>query len=278
MHENSRASNSTVAGNRTCPAGEQFFQSDYPAARSKVAFHVLARNPVRIYARKHETRQPTQLGLSRPMSPTGRAQSGGASWSLNAHPWAEHSVSSELFDEFSPIFHLFFRTFASVSHHLGRRDISHLEVQMKTMLLLTVVLAQSALAADSQPCRLLNATLKGAYVITFTGTAGGPAFNNNPGPFAAVGIIVFDGRGNLEVRATTSILGFILPGHFSGTYTLNPDCTGTMTWTTGSTFEIPTNYFVSTPHGRHISILQTNEGTIITGTASRLDNTGFRPD
>jgi len=150
---------------------------------------------------------------------------------------------------------------------------------MKTMLLLTIVLAQSALGADSQQCRLQNATLQGAYVISFTGTAGGPAFNNNPGPFAALGRIVFDGRGNLAATFTTSILGFIIRGsQFSGTYILNPDCTGTMTFETGSTFEAPTSDIVSTPHGRHISIIQTNEGTIITGTASRLDNTGFRPD
>ena len=144
---------------------------------------------------------------------------------------------------------------------------------MKTMLLLTIALAQAPVWADSQPCRMENATLKGTYVITFTGTAGGPAFGNPPAGrlFAAVGKIVYDGLGNLDFTFTSSIGGFIIQnGHFGGTYSVNPDCTGTMVFN-GSTFETPAFDIISTPHGRQVTMIQTNTGTIITGTAVRMD-------
>jgi hypothetical protein len=144
---------------------------------------------------------------------------------------------------------------------------------MKIPLLLTIALAHSDLCAQSQQCNRQNMTLNDAYVVSFTGTAGGPIFNNSTGPFAAVGRIVFDGNGNLQLTATTSIIGFIIPGSlFTGTYTVNRDCTGTMRFATGSSHGVPTFDIVSTPGGRHISIIQTNTGTVITGKAIRLDH------
>jgi hypothetical protein len=146
-----------------------------------------------------------------------------------------------------------------------------LEVQVKTILLLALALAQAPLWAQSQPCTLQNATLKGAYLSSFTGTAGGAVFNNSTGPFAAVGRIVYDGLGNLQATFTSSIVGFIVQGDsFVGTYTVNPDCTGSMTFT-NPPMESPAFDIVIRPHGRQVTIIQTNTGTTITGTAVRLD-------
>ncbi len=57
-----------------------------------------------------------------------------------------------------------------------------------------------------QPCSV--ATLNGRYGLTFSG---------------------FDGNGNLSAVETVSLGGLIHPVNLPGTYTVNSDCTGTLT-------------------------------------------------
>ena len=46
------------------------------------------------------------------------------------------------------------------------------------------------------------------------------------GPFAEVGRQTFDGEGNTDATATLSANGNIMTVTIEGTYTVNPDCTG----------------------------------------------------
>ena len=55
---------------------------------------------------------------------------------------------------------------------------------------------------------------------------------NNPAPVAALGVLTFDGAGNLTGFDTVSFNGAIYERTITGTYTVNPDCTGTISWTT----------------------------------------------
>ena len=74
-----------------------------------------------------------------------------------------------------------------------------------------------------------NATLRGSFGFTSTGTllAIPPP---SAGPFAEIGRQTFDGTGdNTEGAATLSANGNINHVTFSGTYVVNPDCTGSMT-------------------------------------------------
>jgi hypothetical protein len=74
-----------------------------------------------------------------------------------------------------------------------------------------------------------NATLQGSFGFTSTGTllALPPP---SAGPFAEIGRQTFDGTGdNTEGTATLSANGNINHVTFSGTYVVNPDCTGSMT-------------------------------------------------
>ncbi|PYX79850.1 MAG: hypothetical protein DMG70_26190 [Acidobacteria bacterium] len=49
------------------------------------------------------------------------------------------------------------------------------------------------------------------------------------GPRTAVGVFTFDGTGNLHNGvATSSLAGAVASETFSGTYAVNPDCTGTI--------------------------------------------------
>jgi len=89
---------------------------------------------------------------------------------------------------------------------------------------LALGIAPEARAGDKE-CS--NATLKGKFAFTSTGfiTAPPPL----AGPFAITGAQTFDGNGAFTAAATVSQNGNIIPVSIAGTYTVNPDCTGTLT-------------------------------------------------
>ena len=111
-------------------------------------------------------------------------------------------------------------------------------------------------------------TLRGSYVFSASG------FNIVGGvqqPKAIVEVIAFNGDGTLDVpAATVSLNGVIirsLPS--SGTYTVEDDCTGTITLN-GPAFDI----FLS-KGGDDISMIQTNPNTVFQGLATRRSRTRF---
>jgi hypothetical protein len=79
-----------------------------------------------------------------------------------------------------------------------------------------------AASAEVVPsCSLARAA--GNYAFTDSGTV------VNVGPRTAVGTFTLDAAGNLlNGVATSSLNGTVASETFSGTYTLNPDCTGTI--------------------------------------------------
>ena len=86
-------------------------------------------------------------------------------------------------------------------------------------------------------------------------------------PKAIVEVIDFDGNGALTVpAATVSINGTIVhPPPGAGTYTVAPDCTGTLTFSSGLTFDL----FLA-PGGREFFMIQTNPATVLEGRVVRL--------
>ena len=110
-----------------------------------------------------------------------------------------------------------------------------------------------------------NYTLHGSYLFTAHGynIVGGVAQ-----PKAIVEGIDFNGDGTLvSPFATVSINGTILHSSGSlGTYTVNPDCTGTLSFTTGPSFDI----FVDAG-GRQLWMIQTGPGSpVFEGTVTRV--------
>ena len=92
---------------------------------------------------------------------------------------------------------------------------------------LGVGIAPTAQAAD-KGCS--NATLTGTFAYTnagfFTAAAAPPL---QAGPFAGVGIETFDGKGGTTATMWVSVNGNILQATIKGTYSVNTDCTGTLT-------------------------------------------------
>jgi len=75
--------------------------------------------------------------------------------------------------------------------------------------------------ADDHGCFAARAA--GRWAFTDSGTVIGI------GPRTAVGAFTLDGNGNVvNATATSSLNGSIAVETFSGTYTVNPDCTGTI--------------------------------------------------
>src|ERR1700747_2105107 len=88
-------------------------------------------------------------------------------------------------------------------------------------------LSGAAWAGENDDFGCSNATLKGLYAFGVTAYTP-PGLPNGP-PQVITGIAVFDGDGNFEQRdySTDRIPAQFSPaGQENGTYTVNPDCTG----------------------------------------------------
>lgn len=84
----------------------------------------------------------------------------------------------------------------------------------------TLIVSMAAPAMASGPCSLARAA--GNWAFTDNGTIIGV------GPRTAVGTFTLDAAGNLlDGVATSSLNGSVADETFSGTYTVNPNCTGT---------------------------------------------------
>ncbi len=111
--------------------------------------------------------------------------------------------------------------------------------------------------ADQQ-CHLN--TIKGSYGYLNTGTAFGTSL-------ASVGVMTFDGAGNITGNDTNSFGGSISSSAFTGSYTVNANCAGTLTVNFG--FFTINNSMVIVDNGREINLIETNAGTVATGVMKR---------
>jgi hypothetical protein len=107
-----------------------------------------------------------------------------------------------------------------------------LRCQVACLLAGSMFYAQSVVAQEqsSKVKECSKATLQGSFGYTSTGTLLATyAPPPSAGPFAEVGRQTFDGKGNTDATATLSANGNISKATIEGTYTVNPDCTGSMT-------------------------------------------------
>ena len=126
-----------------------------------------------------------------------------------------------------------------------------------SLFLLALVGTQAFAQVASTVCSASK--LRGTYTFKMDGL--------NPGNtgFAAVGLQTFDGRGGFSTVNTISVGGSILNGYsFTGTYTVNPDCSGTMTANFGGGMT-STGYFVATQNGRQLYTITADPGAVVTG-------------
>jgi hypothetical protein len=89
------------------------------------------------------------------------------------------------------------------------------------------------------------------------------------GPAAANGVVTFDGQGRLTGTDTASVNGEIIQRMFEGDYQVTATCTGvaTLVFTDGESVSLDLQLVAS---GEAVSFIQTNEGTVITGSAQKM--------
>jgi hypothetical protein len=111
------------------------------------------------------------------------------------------------------------------------------------------------------------ATLEGSYARRDTGFVMTPPAI--AGPLAGVHLVVFDGIGSFTSSGSASLNGNVSESTGTGTYTVNPDCTGTYT-SLSSTGRTGTAFFVIADNGNEIHIVPTNTGSSITCIARKV--------
>jgi hypothetical protein len=134
----------------------------------------------------------------------------------------------------------------------------------RTLLLIfflaSFVLGTAARAQVGQEHSCTNSSLSGSFRYTSVGTLIGP----EAGPFVQVGRQTFDGRGNTNATATTSVNGDSFSVTINGTYSVNPDCTGSMTLNVSPVGLTVHADFVITSSGAEFRAMVTDSGSAVT--------------
>jgi hypothetical protein len=126
------------------------------------------------------------------------------------------------------------------------------------------IAAAAALALGIAPAAnaaCSNVSLQGTFVHTASGFETAPP--SLAGPLVGVGTDTFDGNGGITTTAMLSINGNIVPVTATGTYKVNPDCTGT--------YKLPgtTLFFVIGDNGNEIQAICIDPGVILNHTFRR---------
>ena len=117
--------------------------------------------------------------------------------------------------------------------------------------------------ADNKGCS--NASIKGTFAHMANGFITAPPAM--AGPEAGVGTDTFDGNGRATGAATLSLNGNIVPLTTTGTYKVNPDCTGTYTISAlGGTIHL---VLVIADNGNEIQAMCVDAGIVQTHTFRR---------
>ncbi len=144
-------------------------------------------------------------------------------------------------------------------------------MKMTTLAALMILAQPVAMMADDTSCSLN--TLAGSFGYTVTGTINSGAVPPlPPGPFAAVGRLVFNGSGGLTTVRTLSANGTVIRNDSgSGTYTVKNDCTGTFNVSISTpSGQVALNLdFVIANNGNQIRAIVTNSGYILTLSGTR---------
>jgi hypothetical protein len=111
-------------------------------------------------------------------------------------------------------------------------------------------------------------TLNGRFAFTATGFLVAPS--PIAGSFAAIGVQSFDGKGNTEGASTVSVNGAAERVTLKGLYSVNPDCTGSMTLTFLPSGLVQHFDLIVSPNGTEIRGVRTDAGVVGTGVYRKM--------
>jgi hypothetical protein len=138
------------------------------------------------------------------------------------------------------------------------RRIMHAAVSIAALSILALSLGPSALASEPVSCS--NATLNGTYGASISGTIAGL-------PLAELDEVTSTGNGTFTGTGTVSYDGSVSTVTFTATYTVNSDCSGTASLSTGVTQNL-----VIKADGSEVLFIGTNSPDAeVLGDAKRLN-------
>jgi len=137
-------------------------------------------------------------------------------------------------------------------------------------LLTLALIVSSTLTAYARPCS--NQTLKGTYANSLHGLIYPP---DGSAPLVLAGVVksTYDGQGNFTQVDAVGVNGHLTPGWRpgSGTYSVNPDCTGTSTIVIPGMADVHLQFVVS-PSGNTSHFVVIDPGLATAGDSERIDN------
>ena len=142
-----------------------------------------------------------------------------------------------------------------------------MKIRTALSMLALCVAALSAVTAQAMVCN--NATIRGTYAYTIHGQV---FIQNGPTLFInGLARSTFDGEGNITELDAIAVNGNMAPGwaYNTGTYSVNPNCTGTITVTNG-TQPLVHLQFVIGQSGNTMHEMTTDPGFATTAEGERI--------
>ena len=139
----------------------------------------------------------------------------------------------------------------------------------KILLVLSLLIVAGAVSPLRADNTCSAQTLNGAYTYTLRGGYIGDQYGD-VFDFAAAGRLVADGNGGFSGAETVSQGESISRANkFTGTYTVNDDCTGTMIFRNSQGNLLANMDIVITNNAKEIELIETDNGTDIAGRAQQ---------
>lgn len=144
----------------------------------------------------------------------------------------------------------------------------HMKFRASLFLLILALAASSTLTAHASGCS--NLTIKGTYASTLHGLIF-PPDGSAPLTLAGVVLTTNDGKGNFTQVDAVGVNGNFTPGWRpgSGTYSVNPDCTGTSTIVVPGMPDVHTQFIIS-QSGNTTHFVVTDPGLATAGESERV--------
>ncbi|HKO12792.1 MAG TPA: hypothetical protein VJV22_12535 [Acidobacteriaceae bacterium] len=128
-----------------------------------------------------------------------------------------------------------------------------------TLISITAAPAHAQAGIVSEGCSV--ATLNGAYGLVLKGEVLGV------GPIVAVGVSTFDGKGHFVADQTINLNGNVVQAPLTGTYTVNPNCTGI-----ADAVGAGLHSFVIIDGGKQMDLMDNNNAEVLTIHFTRIES------
>jgi hypothetical protein len=150
-----------------------------------------------------------------------------------------------------------------------KTDLKRSTVVLLVMAGLAALTGSNAFKLHANPQACTTAILRGGYGAGTTGLINTSANPNDIRirtfvPFAEAVYFLFDGNGNLSGSSTADFGGLISPVTFTGTYTVNANCTGSLTVDAGASGIVHRD-LVIVDAGKEVEFVSTDPGVVIAG-------------